>query len=154
MKVCPNCGAQYDDAINFCSACGTATVASAPVVVEAPVVAPAAPEKKSNPIFGFIGKILSILSAMFIGCGIAGSYIDVNVYVGSYSVNGYGYFEPDETCSVFAFLLAMGALAMAVISFIQTLIKKGGIEKIFAAIVQMTLAMAAMIVSIVMMANM
>lgn len=163
MKICPNCGAQYDDAINFCSACGTATVVPAPVAPAAPEqvqpvapVAPvAAPAKPASPVLGFIGKLLSVLAAMFIGCGLASAYLDINVYLSSYSydLNGYGYFEPDEGCSILALLLSLGALALSVVAFIQALVKKAGTEKILAAIVQMTVALATIIVSITMLAN-
>lgn len=152
MKNCPNCNLKFDDSVNFCNACGTALVAE-----ETPVVAVAAPvvETKPNVLFAFLFKVLAVLSAMFGACGIASAYIDVSVYYSSYTsnFNGYGYFEIDPTCAVFALLLALGTVGLAVLSFIQGLIKKAGKEALFENIFKLVLSTALLIFSIVLLAN-
>lgn len=151
MKNCPNCNLKFDDSVNFCNACGTALVAEE-VTVVAPATAPAA---KKNVLFDFLFKALAVLSAMFGACGMASAYIDVSVYYSTYTskFNGYGYFEIDPTCAVFALLLALGTVALAVLSFIQGLIKKAGKEALFENIFKLVLSSALLIFSIVLLAN-
>lgn len=157
MKICPFCGAQLDDSVSFCSTCGNAqapVAAATPVTPVAPV-APVAPNKPYVSVLGFISKLFSIFSAMFIGCGLAAAYLDIDVNLSSYTYNLYahGYFEPDESCAIMALLTALAALVLAIIAFIRTLVKRGGAEKILASIAQMVATFAALIVSFVMLAN-
>ena len=173
MKICPTCGTQLDDYVAFCPTCGATLAAPAapaaptyaapvapaaptyaapaPVSYAAPAAAPA-PAKPFVPVMTFISKLLTILCAMFTACGLAASYIRVSV--SRYSSSVYAYFRPEEGCSVLALLTAIAALVFAIIGFILVLVKKGGAEKVLAAIAQMVAATAAMVVGIVMVSNM
>lgn len=160
MKYCATCNVQFDDSQNFCPNCGNALAEyePAPAVVPPVVVAPAE-EKPAKPpvivtLLGFIGEALAILAAMFVGCAVAAPYIHVSLNSSYYS--GYyvsSYFHPEEACSVFALLLALSALGLAVFGFIMTLIKKPSMEKLFQAILKVLAPFALVIVSIVLVSN-
>ena len=168
MKICPTCGTQLDDYVVYCPTCGATLSApaapanyAAPAPVNyaapanyapaAPAVAPA-PEKKFVPVMTFISKLLTILSAMFVGCGLASSYIRVSTSY--YSSSVYASFRPEEGCSVLSLLTAIAAFVFALIGFIQALSNKAGGAKVLSAIAQWVASFAAIIVGIVMVSNM
>ncbi len=150
MKICPSCGMQYDDANNFCNACGT--------MLNAADSAPETPEvcNKPNVLMSFLGNLLAIFSAMFGACSVASAAIDGYVSYSKYSssINVYGYIENSPASAVIALLLALGALAFGVIHFIQVLQKKAGKEALFSAICRIAGSVALLIFSIVLCANM
>ena len=167
MKICPTCGTQLDDYVVYCPTCGTTLAAPAVPAAPAPVnyaapatyapAAPAAapaPEKKFVPVMTFISKLLTILSTMFVGCGLAAAYIRISKSSSYYSTSYYAYFRPDEGCSTLALITAIAAFVFALIGFIQALAKKGGAEKVLAAIAQWVAAIAAIVAGIVMVSNM
>ena len=159
MKVCNTCHAQFDDSQNFCPTCGCALVEYTPVAPAAPVAPEVVDEPAKAPfvvtLLGFIGKVLSIFAAMFMGCAIASPYIRSSLsyssYTNKYSV--YTYLSPDEACAVLGLLLALGALGLAVFELIMTLIKKPTVDKLFAALVKPIAMTALFIVSIVIVSN-
>ena len=148
MKNCPNCQIQYDDSVNFCNRCGSA-------LVEDTTVAPVETENKPNFLFVFLYKVLAIVSAMFAACSIASPYYSVSVNYNRYSGSFYAseIFRFGAVAGVFALLLALGALAFAVLTFIQGLIKKAGKEALFDGIVRLVIGTALLIVSIVILAH-
>lgn len=148
MKNCPKCNIQYEDSINFCNNCGAELVAEE-------TETSAAAEYKPNVLFVFLYKVLAIVSAMFAACSIASPYLSVSISQNYYSGSLYAYevFRFAAGDGVFALLLALGALAFAVLTFIQGLINKGGKQSLFDGIVRLTVGTALLIVSIVILAH-
>ncbi len=139
MKFCSFCGKQLEDSAVVCDGCNNAVApapAPAPAPTPAPVVTPAAPApaKKNNNILMMImnlGTDFSVIMSLFCAfTAIANAYIDVNVNIGTYSIYGYGYFEPTGTGAIFSLLFALSANGLAIASLIITLIKRPGLEKI------------------------
>ena len=143
MKICPMCGNQQEDSVNFCNLCG-ATMQSA---------VPAATEKKTgNPLFTFLFKILTALSVFFAACSIATA--DIYTRISSYSLSITARLEMEPVCAVFALITALGANAFAILCFIRTLIKKEGKEALLNGIFRLVLTLFLFIFSIILCVNM
>lgn len=160
MKYCATCNVQFDDSQNFCPTCGgaLANYEAAPVV-EAPVVEAPVAEAPAKPsflltLFAFIGKALSILAAMFLGCSFANLYIHASLNTSYYS--GYYIstnFHFGEGAAIAGLIFALFALGLAIATFIMTLIKKPSMEKLFKVILKVLAPFALLIVSIVLLSN-
>lgn len=146
MLICPNCNKEFDhDDSVFCNACGTKLVPKEVPEVVDPVVAIVPEESFLVTLFTFVAKAAQIVSAFFAAVALATPYI----YVGLRSSYVTTEFSPGVGSSVFAFLFALGAVGLSVVSFIFTLKKQGGIKTLFPKILDMGSGLLLFILSIV-----
>lgn len=166
MITCPNCKKELEEGVAFCSECGCKIEPVAPVaevVAEpiAPVVEPVAPvaeAKKESPLFvilNFVSKIATIVSAFFGAVAIAAPSIRVSTSISKYTgkISAYAYFEPEEACAIFALLMAIAAVALAVFLFVMCLVKKANLKNKFENIASLTLNTLLFIFTIVLVSN-
>lgn len=145
MYICTNCGKEFEEEAAFCMACGSAVVAKDAEVAAAPVQK----ENRLLTLVGFINNLLNIASGFFMALAMMLTSYSANTSIYSSKVKVYVYSYPDETCAVFALLLAITAVAAAVFGFIFAMIKKEPTKSKFSKITNMALSTLLFIASIV-----
>lgn len=152
MYICPNCGKEFKEEVAFCSDCGTKVILKAPVEV-----APANAIKPEEPfvltLLSFLSTVVQLISAFFVAVALATPYVYVRIR-SSYSSSLSTTFNPGEGSSVFAFLFAIGGLALSVVSFVLTMKRRPELKTMFNKITAMVSGMLLFIVGIVLLAQM
>ena len=158
MKFCEKCGHELVDEAVVCTNCGCIAWSQRDIPsfeVERKI------ETKNLGInvCNFIFSVLAVLSLFFLFLSIILSNIPVYqdvikgfVSSGSRST-ATGYFLPNGGCAAFAILLSMGALLSGITSFILSIAKKAGNEKIFSSITRFIIAFFILLISIIAFSN-
>ena len=148
MYICTNCGKEYEEEAAFCMACGSPVVAKEEEA-EVAAVAPVQEENRLLTLVGFINNLLNIASGFFMALAMMLTSYSASTSIYNSKVRVYVYSNPDETCAVFALLLAITAVAAAVFSFIFAMIKREPTKSKFCKITKMALSTLLFIASIV-----
>ena len=163
MKKCSSCGKIYEGDVSFCSVCGAQVVEEVAEPVNNDVAEPVnndgvseeKPKKLLSVLIPFASDILTILTVFFSAVAVALHQVSVSVNISSYTYKIYASasVSPEAACSIFALLFALPTLALAVLSFIQSLVKREDLENKFAAIKKLAIGTFLVIFTIILVAN-